>query len=336
MNNLKGTIGSIFRFLGRLWSNAVKLVGSFVLLLMLFVIAAVFFVDTQPAPKKVDGQLIRRGSAERIAVVSLSGQIMQTASDQNLLSIDPFLITPSRTRAIINQLESDQTIKAVVVDLNSPGGSVVASDEIYQQFKQLDQKLPVIFRLNETGASGGYYLSLAGRQIVASPATITGSIGVIAYSPNVSGLMGKLGVELNVFKSGPYKDMGNPAREVSATEEEIFQSLVDDSYQMFVEVIAAERELEKEQVLQLADGRIYSGIQAQQNGLIDQVGGLTEAIDLAATEASLDDPTVFVYQTGGWWSSLLNSKLGQVKLSLLGQELSRSIPSAGLYYLWVN
>jgi len=189
---------------------------------------------------------------------------------------------PPLTERLAEQLrhiEEDPQVKAVVLRIDSPGGEVVATDEIYQRVLRMKsaRRIPLVVSMGSTAASGGYYLATAGDVIFANPQTITGSLGVIFTLLNYSEAASRLGVKQYAIKSGRFKDIGSPTRPLTEPERAIFQSLVNESYQRFVEVIVKGRKLPRSRVLQLADGRIYSGQQAKRLGLIDHFGDLDTA-----------------------------------------------------------
>jgi protease-4 len=277
-------------------------------------------------------KLMRSGGEDKIAFVRLNGEIVQMADD-SFVGFNPFVITPYRTRNLVADLKKDNTIKAVVIKINSPGGSVVASEEIYQQFKSLSQDKTLIIDFGDVAASGGYYVATAADKIMASRASLTGSIGVIMFSPDFSGLYEKVGVDISTYKSGQFKDIGTPNRAATEKEAKILQSLVRDSYQLFLDRVAQEREIEPERLKQLADGRVFSGQQAYENGLIDEIGTVDDAIDLAAQEAGLTKPSVVEYTYGGgFFGGLIQSKMTTL---LPSSQLDSLMPrKVGLYYLW--
>lgn len=188
----------------------------------------------------------------------------------------------------LHDLSEDDSVKAVVVRIDSPGGAVGPSQEIHREIERLDGKKPVVASLGAVAASGGYYAAVGARRIVASPGTVTGSIGVISHVPDVSALAQKVGVTLNVVESGPAKDVGNPFRPMTEEDREVFQALVDGAYGQFVRAVAEGRQLPEEQVRQIADGRVLTGEQARDAGLVDELGNFRDAVKAAAELASLD------------------------------------------------
>ncbi|HAT71284.1 MAG TPA: signal peptide peptidase SppA [Elusimicrobia bacterium] len=183
----------------------------------------------------------------------------------------------------IASLAADKDVKAVVLDINTPGGSVGAVQEIYSAIKRAKAgtRKPFIARFGEVSASGGYYVASACDLVMAQPGTITGSIGVIFSVTNLEGLMKKVGFRNEAIKSGRFKDIGSPMREMTADERKLLQGMIDDSYEQFVAAVAEGRKMTVEKTKTLADGRIYTGRQAVELGLVDKLGDLQDALDAA-------------------------------------------------------
>jgi len=204
---------------------------------------------------------------DRVAVIEIEGLI-----------VDPL--------PVVRELEEhrdDPSVRAVVVRIDSPGGGVGPSQEIYEAIRRVRAKdKPVVASLGAVAASGGYYIAAAADRIVANPGTLTGSIGVIMHLAELEGLFKKIGVRYEVIKSGRYKDLGSFARRMTQDERRLLQDLLDDVHLQFVEAVAEGRGLDREVVLALADGRIFSGRQARGLQLVDALGGLQEAVELAA------------------------------------------------------
>ena len=195
----------------------------------------------------------------------------------------------------LRRAEDDPSVKAIVLRINSPGGGVVASDEIYRVL--LEIKKPFVVSMGDMAASGGYYISCPADSIVANPATLTGSIGVIATAPNYEALLDKIGIEMLVIKSGPMKDELSPYREPTSEEIEHWQAIVDEAYEQFVDIVAEGRNLPLEEARELADGRVYTGQQALELDLVDELGNLPEAIDLAAELGGIEgEPRTIEYE----------------------------------------
>jgi len=221
------------------------------------------------------------------------------------------------SRGTIQELKrfgETQEIKAIVVRIDSPGGGVAPTQEIYTEIEKLKKKKPVIASLGGVAASGGYYIASACDQIIANPGTLTGSIGVIMELGNVEELMRKLGLKGETIKSGPHKDIGSPLRPLSREGRAILQSLVDNVHGQFVSAVAKGRKIPEDKVRKLADGRVYSGEQARELGLVDLLGNMEDAIDVAAKRAGIEGEPQVIYSGGEdkrWWESLLFSVLGR-------------------------
>ena len=178
----------------------------------------------------------------------------------------------------IDSLTKDRKIRGILLYINSPGGGAVASDEIYRalmRFKNTHR--PIIAYISSVGASGGYYVACAADRIVVNPSSITGSIGVIAEFPEFDGLLQKVGVKMRVIKSGKHKDIGSPFREMTESEKEIIQRLIDETYETFVGIVAKGRGLPKDSVRSIGDGRIFTGREAVKLGLCDTTGDFNTA-----------------------------------------------------------
>ena len=190
----------------------------------------------------------------------------------------------SRTETIIDQIHQyrdDQAIKAIVLRINSPGGSVAPVQEIYSELKKLEK--PIVASMGSTAASGGYYIAAIADEILANPGTLTGSIGVIMQFTKLKGLYEKVGLEQQVVKSGKFKDTGSPVRDMTDEERELLQVTLDDVHNQFIDAVFEGRQahLTREEIVALADGRIFSGRQALEHKLVDQLGNLPDAIDRA-------------------------------------------------------
>jgi len=231
---------------------------------------------------------------DAVAVVRVEGVIVSgKEADWSLSSTDN-----AYSESIVERLEraeQDPSVKAIVLRVNSPGGGIVATDEIYSALTEIEK--PVVVSMGEMAASGGYYISCAAQEILANPATLTGSIGVISTVPNFEGLLDKVGIEMLVIKSGTMKDELSPYRQ--PTEEEIahWQGITDEAYEQFLGVVVEGRDLDPDEARELADGRVYTGRQALELGLVDQLGNLPEAVQLAAELGGIEGkPRVIEYQ----------------------------------------
>jgi len=204
-------------------------------------------------------------SGDKIGVVKVYGIIR--SSDKYLEFLD--------------KLERNKTVKAVVLRVDSPGGIVGACQEIHDKVKELAKKKPVVVSMGSVAASGGLYISVPATKIVANPGTITGSIGVIIQTYNVSELIKKLGIKVVTVKSGKYKDLLNPFEKPNPEKIKVVQSLINNSYEQFVRAVAEGRRLPIEKVKEFADGRVFTGEQAQKLGLVDDLGNFERAVEIA-------------------------------------------------------
>jgi protease-4 len=221
-----------------------------------------------------DAPTLDVATSPAVAVIRLEGTIV----DQENVYAE--YITPGQVSALIERAEQEPMVRAIVLRINSPGGGVVASDEIYRMLLETD--LPVVVSMGSTAASGGYYIACAADHVVAHPDTLTGSIGVISQFPNVEELLDKVGVDVVVITAGSVKDIGSPFREMTEEEQELWTEILTEVYQGFVAVVAEGRDLSLEQAEELADGRVYTGRQALELGLVDELGTLDDAIAVAA------------------------------------------------------
>jgi len=258
----------------------------------------------------------------KVAVIPLSGPVQSEAG--GFLFFTGSAITPQLVRSQLDRARADWSVKAVVLHIESPGGSAAACQEILTQIEKLDK--PIVVSFGSVAASGGYYIASKADKIVALPATLTGSIGVISQIPNIKGLYNKLGIDVDVFKGGKYKDMYAGLRELTPEERELMQKITDQFYEQFVQTVAEGRGLDVEKVRSLATGQLYTGEQARELGLVDELGGLDTAIDLAGKLAGVDKPRVEYYrrEAPSLLSSLLGLSLkrlqGILEVQLLGAE----------------
>jgi len=204
-----------------------------------------------------------------------------------LLKIEGTILDSEETITWLKKYRKDSSIKAVVIRINSPGGAVAPSQEIYEEVKKLAKVKPVVVSMAAVGASGAYYISSAATKIYANPGTITGSIGVIMEIPNLKGLMQKLGIKTEVIKSGKHKDLASIFRGIGKEERKILQNVINDIHEQFIRAVSEGRKIPIEKIRAIADGRIFSGKQAKALGLVDELGNLEDAIKEAASLAGI-------------------------------------------------
>lgn len=205
-----------------------------------------------------------------------------------IVELKGLLVTSEPVLKQLTEFRNDPNVKSIVLRIESPGGAVGAAQEIYQEISRTNSVKPVVASMGSMGASGGYYAALGAETILANPGTMTGSIGVIVKFPNLEGLFDKIGYKSEVVKSGPLKDIGASNRSLTEAERTVMQDLIDNVYNQFVQDIAAARSMDAAAVFELADGRIFTGEQALEVGLIDRLGNFIDAIKIAAELGGLD------------------------------------------------
>ena len=270
-------------------------------LLAIFIFSAcncsIINIPLSARQKGLEESTIQGEGNNKILIIDISG----TISDEAEKTLGGLRQTPSLTSRVKEELKKAQTdpfIKAVILRINSPGGTVTASDIIYHEIKQFRQKkkIPVIASMMDLAASGGYYVAMAADKVIAHPTTITGSIGVLAFRFNAKELMSKIGIQNESITAGDKKMLLFPFEPLSPEDRAILQSVIDNLHHRFKEVVAEARpELSPKQVEKLADGRVYDATQALENKLIDSIGYMDDAIDLAKEEAGIDRARVIMY-----------------------------------------
>ncbi|MDO9288769.1 MAG: signal peptide peptidase SppA [Thermodesulfovibrionales bacterium] len=247
---------------------------------------------------------------EKVAVVRIEGPIMDSKN-----SVDE-----------IKDYVKDPSVKAIVLRVDSPGGAVAPSQEIYEEVKKATLKKKVIVSMGSVAASGGYYISAPANRIIANPGTLTGSIGVIMEIPNLEGLLNKIGVKTEVIKSGKHKDMASAFRSMGKEERAILQNVLDDVHEQFIKAVSEGRKMSFDDVKELADGRIFTGRQALGIGLVDELGSLEDAINVAAKLAGIKgEPEVVSKKESFSIIDILRGKFPK--------ELSDVLPSVKIKYM---
>ena len=292
--------------------------GAITLLLLLLTVGTIALVllagpggregrGNTAAPQNFEEEYVSGEGPDRIAVLPVAGQISSAQGS----SVGSQTATPQTLRDQLTQAAEDDRVRAVIVEVNSPGGGVVASQQMHKSILDFRDETgkPVIVSMSETAASGGYYLATAADRIVANETTLTGSLGVIFSYLNLTEAAEEYGVEQEVVKSGPYKDIGSPTREPTEEELEILQNLVNESYDQFVGVIVEGRNLPEDEVRGIADGRVYSGLQAESLGLVDDLGDLDRAAEIAGNLAGAGRTTVVRYEREPGFAELLRNRL---------------------------
>jgi protease-4 len=232
-----------------------------------------------------------------------------------LIRVEGVIVDSQATVGELKRFSENPSVKAIVLRIDTPGGGVVPSQEIYDAIKRVRNKYnkAVIASMGSVAASGGYYIAAATDRIMANPGTLTGSIGVIMETANVEGLLQKIGVEGIVIKSGKYKDVGSPLRKMSAEERGLLQAVMDDVHKQCIEAVAEGRSMELRAAQVLADGRIFTGRQAKEAKLVDELGDLEDAIQLAAEVVGIEgEPKVVEPRRRFSIRELLDSKLSMI------------------------
>lgn len=284
------------------------------ILAMLILVAVIAIVDISLKLQEKQAREVKLSipdTGSGVGIVRVEGPIELSAPS------GPFGLPAGAENIVkrLDELEKDNSIKAVVVRINSPGGTVAATQEIYEKIMKLRKKnIPVVASMGDVAASGGYYVASACNHIVANYGTVTGSIGVIAFSPNLKRLFDKFGIQMNVIKSGKYKDILATHRDMTEEERALLQQMIDSSFGKFVKDVAVGRNMSETDVMKIADGRVMSGATALENKLIDQTGTFEDAIAKAKELAGLgEDAPVYEESTSplGELFGTLNGILGR-------------------------
>ena len=266
----------------------------------------------------------------KIAVIYLTGVI----GEADGMTSDEGIVGGIKDQ--LDQAVDDKRVKAIVLRVNSPGGEVVASDEIYRAVAEAREKKPVVASMETVAASGAYYAAMGSSYVMATDLTITGSIGVILQSYTFAGLMDKVGVKSYTFKSGKYKDILNPTREPTAGESNMVQNLIMEVYDKFVGIVAKERKMDVEELKNgLADGRILSGKQAKEAGFVDGLGYFDDAVDKAQELAGIKEAKVIRYVAPFSLRNVLRllGKNDRTKIELQLAPATFKLESGKLYFL---
>jgi protease-4 len=305
--------------------------------LLLSSCAAHFHLDFLGKDKIEEVVLIKSPEKEKVLLLDISG-LISTSFSPNIFSREGDVLSQVYYR--LKRASEDPLIKGVILRLDTPGGEVTASDIIYHEIQNFKKRtgMPVIALMMSLAASGGYYISSACDYLIAHPSSLTGSIGVISLFPNLGGLLDKVGIQVQVIKSGKLKDSGGPFREMTEEEKEVFQKIVDEYYQNFIRVVYENRKdfLALESLKKLADGRIFTASQALEARLIDEVGYFDTALEKMLELSSLQEASVVTYtyypkQKTNIYATQLKSSSPFEGESF--QEMIRSLKS-GFYYLW--
>lgn len=246
-----------------------------------------------------------------IGVVTIDGIVLESESTVNKLRV----------------LENHPSVVGMVVRINSPGGAVVPSQEIFTELLRLKKKKRIYISIGSVAASGGYYIAIGGNKIFANPGSLTGSIGVIMQSFNVEKLMNKIGVHMEILKAGKNKDLGSAFRPMKPEERKLLEAVLNNTHDQFVQAITENRTLEIKQVKQLADGRLFTGEQALENGLIDGLASFRQTVEILRKDLGIKEPVELLYPNEK--QNLLRSVLDLDALF----QLKETFTYSGLFYL---
>lgn len=318
----------------------IRILSLIVTLLVLSGCAPKINIFASPATEPLKEFVVEGEGEGKVALIHLRGFLTSEPSPGMLRS------RPSQVQELVNALklaEKDDAVQSVVIAIDSPGGTTTASDILYHEisgFKQRSGK-KVVAAMFDVAASGGYYAALPADWIMAHPTTITGSVGVIFMRPKLSGLMDKVGVDVEVSKSGADKDMGSPFRATTPEEEVLFQAIIDDFATRFHSLVAKHRRISQANMDLVKTARVLTANQAKTIGLIDQVGYVQDAFAKARVLAGLGEDCKVVtyrrdiYPNDNPYNTLDSAQPG--KMNLLGVDASfLTPPRAGFYYVWPN
>ena len=281
-------------------------------------------VDLFEEDKPLKEKVLSGYGRDKVLLVDVSGVIMETRH-RSLLGLG-VATTPAYIKEVLDKAAKDGHIKALVLRINSPGGTVSASDMMHHELMLYKQEhhVPVVACLMSLATSGGYYLAQAADTIVANPAGITGSIGVLAMKLNFKGLMNKVGVQGEMVKSGKWKDFWSPFRPSTPQEKQMMQEIINSYYRGFVDVVCQGRKMDLKEVKRVADGRIYTASQAKDLGLVDSLGYLDDAVKIAEEKAGLEHAKVVRYHRPGSYRPNIYSQFPDFSWAVTPQFL----------YLW--
>jgi protease IV len=316
----------------------IKLMGALLCMVIMAGCSPHFHLDFLGKDQISEVILIRDASEKKILLLDVSG-VITTSFDANILSREKNILSSIRYR--LEKASEDRSIEGLILRVDTPGGEVTASDIIYNEILLFKQKtgIPVVVLGMGIMASGGYYIASAGDYIITHPTAITGSIGVISIFPNIQELFDKIGIKVNIIKSGRMKDSGSSFREMTTEEETIFQSVVDELYQNFLNVVLEGRKklLSQDQLESIADGRIYTARQALELKLIDEIGYFDRAFEKTKQLAGIRKAKLVTYTYYPKSKTNIYASASDPLALTKQDDIKKIFPSlqAGFYYLWL-
>ena len=291
------------------------------------------------APEPLKEFTLEGTASDKILLISINGMIPDSPK-KDLLSSSPSVVDDVVSQ--INKAKSDKNIKAVLLKINSSGGTITASDVLYHEISAYKEKtgVKIVVSMMDIAASGAYYISLPADVIMAHPTTITGSVGVISLQPKVSGLMNKIGLGVDIQKYGKHKDMGSPFRESSEEEQKLLQKTVNDFGGRFIDLVKKHRKLSEKALAEVSTARIFLADEALSLGLIDKIGYISDTLKETKKIAGIsEDARVIVYRRMEFpednYYNIAGTELGKINIPLINIELPEAFSlKAGFYYLW--
>lgn len=311
---------------------------------LMFLISGCSFITVSLVPTvgPLSEKTVSGRGKDKILIIDISG-IISDEKKAGFPGLTEELDMVSRVKEELTLAKMDKQVKAILLRINSPGGKATASDMMYYEIMRFKEetKKKVIACIMDIGASGGYYVAASADKIIAHPTTVTGSIGVIMINLSIEGLLQKVGIADASVKTGEHKDMGSPLKKMTEEDRRIFSEILNAMYERFLCVIEENREgISMEKIRELADGRIYSAQQALENGLIDQIGYLDDAVSIAKKETNLTEARVILYHRPGSYKNNIYSQLTGASagnINLFNIDIKTFIHSGApsFMYIWM-
>ena len=323
-------------------SNPVNKVRAVLVIFCLMIASGctLFKINMTPGLGPLKEKTVSGEGDDKVLLVDIKG-VISNRKQVSVLGVQKNVGLVDRVRETLKKAEADDEIKALILRINTPGGTVTSSDIIYHEIKTFKErkKIKVYAVVMDLAASGGYYVAQAADRIIVHPTSLTGSIGVIALKADLTGLMEKVGVDFEVVKSGAHKDFLSPFRSLTKDERLIFQNTIDTLHQRFVSIIEDNREqLSREEIKKLADGRIYTSQQALDSRLVDQIAYMDEAEEFIKNDLGLSQLRLVTYHRAGQYKSNIYSSStlpASVNFNLVNLNLIPEAPGPNFMYLWM-